>query len=152
MVDKSIVGKEVGAGYMEVERGKVMEFARAILDEQTEEFFKDPNTRVPPTFTMAGAHWPRPEGGGEGMGEAFRALGLDLLRVLHAGQDFEYLGEIRAGDTLTSTSRIADIYEKEGKKGGTLLFVVSETTFTNQRGEDVLLSRNTIVQTSKAAS
>jgi hypothetical protein len=151
MVDKSIVGQEVGRGYMEVERGKVMEFARAILDENPH-YFTDPAPLAPPTFTMAGAHWPQVEGGGSGMGEAFRALGLDLLRVLHAGQEFEYRGEIRAGDKLTSSSKIADVYEKEGKKGGSLLFVVSETTFTNQRGEDVLVSRNTIVQTSKAAS
>ena len=151
MVDTSIVGTEVGSGYMEVERGKVMEFARAILDED-QHYFKEDAPLVPPTFTMAGAHWPAPEGGGGGMGEAFRKLGLELLRVLHAGQEFEYLGEIRAGDKLTSKSKISNIYEKEGKKGGTLLFVVSETTFTNQRGEDVLISRNTIVQTSKAAS
>jgi hypothetical protein len=151
MVDKSIVGQEVGSGYMEVERGKVMEFARAILDEDPQ-YFSESNPLVPPTFVMAGAHWPQPKEGGGGMGEAFRKLGLELLRVLHAGQEFEYLGEIRAGDKLTSKSKISDVYEKEGKKGGSLLFVVSETTYTNQRGEDVLVARNTIVQTSKAAS
>src|SRR5438093_4057209 len=106
MVDKSIVGQEVGSGYMEVERGKVMEFARAILDENPQ-YFNDATPLAPPTFVMAGAHWPQPEGGGGGMGEAFRKLGLELLRVLHAGQEFEYLGEIRAGDNLTSKSKIA---------------------------------------------
>ena len=80
------------------------------------------------------------------------SLGLNLLKILHAGQEYEYLGEIKTGDTLTARGRISDVYEKEGKAGGTMLFIVSENTFTNQRGEDVLIARTILVQTSKAAS
>lgn len=148
MVDKSIIGTEMGGSRMEVERGKIMEFAKAILDENPV-YVKDEKPPAPPTFTMTIANWPLPEGG---QGANLGSLGLDLLRVLHAGQEFEYLGEVRAGDTLTTRSTISDIYEKEGKRGGTMTFVKSETVFTNQRGEDVLVSRMTLVQTSKAAS
>jgi N-terminal half of MaoC dehydratase len=148
MVDSSIVGTEMGGGSMVVERGKIMEFARAILDENPVYF--EENALAPPTFTMAGAHWPAPQGGG---GAAkLSELGLDLLRVLHAGQEYEYLGEIKAGDSLTSRAVISDVSEKEGKRGGTMTFITSETTFTNQRGEDVLKARTILVQTSKAAS
>ena len=148
MVDKSIVGTEMGGGSMVVERGKIMEFARAILDENPVYF--EENAPAPPTFTMAGAHWPAPKGGG---GAAkLSELGLDLLRVLHAGQEYEYLGEIKAGDSLTSRAVISDVSEKEGKRGGTMTFITSETTFTNQLGEDVLKARTILVQTSKAAS
>jgi hypothetical protein len=148
MVDKSIVGTEMGGSFMMVERGKIMEFAKAILDDNPVYFAEDPP--APLTFTMASAHWPPPTGGGGGA--KLTELGLDLLRVLHAGQEYEYLGEIKAGDTLTSRSRISDVSEKEGKRGGTMTFITSETTFTNQRGEDVLLARTILVQTSKAAS
>ncbi len=147
MVDKSIVGTEMGGGSMVVERGKIMEFARAILDENPVYFQED--APAPPTFTMAGAHWPSGSGGG---GAKLADLGLDLLRVLHAGQEYEYLGEIKAGDSLTSRAVISDVSEKEGKRGGTMTFITSETTFTNQRGEDVLKARTILVQTSKAAS
>ena len=149
MVDKSVIGHEVPGATMVVERGKIMEFARAILDDNPAYFGEDPP--LPPTFSMAQAHWPLPADGA-GQGELFRKLGLDLLRVLHGGQEFEYLGEITVGDVLTSRSKIADVYEKEGKRGGTMTFVISETTFTNQRGEDVLKSRSTIIETAKAAS
>lgn len=148
MVDRSIVGTETGGSRMVVERGKVMEFARAILDDNPG-YAADEAPLAPPTFTMAMAHWPAPEGA---QGANLAGLGLDLLRILHAGQEFEYLGEIRAGDVLTTRSRISDVSEKEGKRGGTLTFVSSETTFTNQRGEDVLVSRTILVQTSKPAS
>jgi acyl dehydratase len=148
MVDKSVIGHEVPGATMVVERGKIMEFARAILDENPI-YLDDPAPATPPTFTMAIAHWPAPAGG---QGARLADLGLDVLRILHAGQEFEYLGEVRAGDVLTTRSRISDLYEKEGKRGATLTFVKSETTFTNQRGEDVLVSRTVLVQTSKAAS
>jgi hypothetical protein len=148
MVDTSIIGMEMGGSAMEVERGKIMEFAKAILDENPA--YGQPDPPLPPTYTMAIAHWPPPSGGGQGA--QLSKLGLDLLRVLHAGQEFEYLAPVHAGDTLTTKSKIVDMYEKEGKRGGTMLFIKSETTFTNQRGEDVLKSTSTLVQTAKAAS
>lgn len=147
MVDKSIVGTEMGGSWMLVERGKIREFAKAILDDNPAYESDDPP--VPPTFSMAMAHWPAPQGG---QSASLSKLGLDLLRVLHGGQEYEYLGEIKVGDKLSTRSRISDVYEKEGKRGGTLTFVTSETTFTNQRGEDVLIARTILVQTSKAAS
>ena len=147
MVDKSIVGTEMGGSWMMVEQGKIREFAKAILDENPA--YQNDDPPVPPTYTMAMAHWPAPQGG---QGASLSKLGLDLLRVLHGGQEYEYLGEIKVGDKLTTKSRISDVYKKEGKRGGTLTFVTSETTFTNQRGEDVLIARTILVQTSKAAS
>ncbi len=147
MVDKSIVGTELGGTSMIVERGKIREFAKAILDDNPAYESDDP--AAPPTYSMTIAHWPPPKGG---QGAGLSKLGLDMMRILHAGQEYEYLGEIKVGDTLTTRSRISDVYEKEGKRGGTMLFVTSETTFTNQRGDDVLISRNILVQTSKAAS
>ena len=147
MVDKSIVGTEMGGSWMMVERGKIREFAKAILDDNPAYEADDP--AVPSTYTMAIAHWPAPQGG---QGAGLSKLGLDLMRVLHAGQEYEYLGEIKEGDKLSTRSTISDVYEKEGKRGGTMTFVTSETTFTNQRGEDVLISRTILVQTAKAAS
>ena len=51
-------------------------------------------------------------------------------------------GECLAGDELTATCRITDIYEK---KGGLLGFIVRESTVTNQDGEKVATMRNTVV-------
>ena len=147
MVDHSIVGTEMGGTKMIVELGKVREFAKAILDDDPA--YGTDTPPIPPTYTMVMAHWPAPSGG---QGAALASLGLDLLRILHAGQEYEYLAPIAVGDTLTTRSRISDLSEKEGRKGGTLTFITSETTFSNQRGEDVLIARNIIVQTSKAAS
>jgi hypothetical protein len=146
-VDTSIIGTDMGGTTMPVEWGKIREFAKAILDDNP--VYEKPDAPVPLTFSMANAHWPAPSGG---QASKLMEMGLDVLRILHAGQEFEYLGEIHAGDTLTSRTVISDVKEKEGKKGGTLTFITSETTWTNQRSEKVLISRTVLVQTSTAAS
>ena len=74
-------------------------------------------------------------------------LTYDVRRLLHGEQEFEYLAPVYAGDVLTATARVADVYEKQGSRGGTMTFGILETTFTNQRGESVLISRSTLVET-----
>ena len=75
---------------------------------------------------------------------------LDYRRLLHGEQEFEYVRPIRAGDVLTFRSRTKDVFEKAGKRGGTMLFIVGETEFTNQRGEVVAYMRNTAIETEGA--
>jgi hypothetical protein len=60
-----------------------------------------------------------------------------------AGEITIDLGEqVVAGDQITVTKRIVDMYEKEGRSGP-LVFVTQEFTFTNQRGELVARERFT---------
>lgn len=149
-----IIGYDLGVtGTFPVEWGKIREFAKAILDDNPA--YDDPGSPeavaaggvvAPPTFTMVQAHW------GASSTRAVPNLGLDLTRVLHGEQEFEYRVPIRAGDTLTARQRIADAYSKEGKRGGTMTFVVFETEFTNQRGEVACVARGTIIETARAAT
>jgi acyl dehydratase len=53
-----------------------------------------------------------------------------------AGKDIELGAPIRAGDTLTASSTVHDVYEKTGRTG-TMTFIVFRTTVTNQRGDRV---------------
>jgi hypothetical protein len=143
VIDRSIVGTSSVPVTMTVERGKIMEFARSILDDNPVYFGPDP--AVPLTFGVTVAHWQNGADGPE-------LHGLDLSRVLHGGHEFEYLGEIHVGDTLTAQGSIVDVYTKNGSRGGTMTFIVSETVFTNQHGDDVLKMRSTLIETSRAAT
>jgi acyl dehydratase len=141
-IDRSIIGKWSPGTTMRVEVGKIREFARAVKDENPT--FRDEERAVaPPTFLMTVAHWMDLSGTRPGMK-------LDMRRVLHGEQDFEYLKPIRPGDVLTTRSRTKDVFEKPGRRGGKMLFVVGETEFTNQRGEVVAYMRNTLIQTEGA--
>lgn len=145
MADKSIIGAELGTTTFPVERGKIREFAQAVQAEYPE-YLEDPQPEAPPTFVMTVAHWPRQSE------KPPPDMGLDFRRVLHAEQEFAYVKPVKAGDTLTGTARISDVYTKEGKRGGTMTFVVFETRYKNQDGEDCVIARQVVVETAKAAT
>lgn len=54
-------------------------------------------------------------------------------RQFHGGQRVEPRAPIVAGDTLTASSHLKDVYTKTGRSG-VMVHVVWETTFRNQRG------------------
>ena len=128
---------------MRVEFGKVREFARAVKDANPV-YFDAGRALAPPTFLMTVAHWM-----GD-LGQTRSAVKLDYRRLLHGEQEFEYVRPIHAGDVLTFRSRTKDVFEKEGRRGGKMLFVIGETEFRNQRGEVVAYTRNTAIQTEGA--
>jgi 3-methylfumaryl-CoA hydratase len=61
---------------------------------------------------------------------------LPTKRAMAGETSISFGVPIVAGDVVTVSKRIADMYEKEGRSGP-LVFVVMEFTFTNQRGEHV---------------
>jgi acyl dehydratase len=68
------------------------------------------------------------------------ALGLDLVRLLHAEQEFTFHEPVRPGDELTTTGEIAEVYAK-----GALDFMVVRTVTRNQHGRPVVEGRWTAV-------
>jgi acyl dehydratase len=60
-------------------------------------------------------------------------LGLDVLRLLHNGQELELFGPIRAGDVLQTTGEITRLQERAN-----LDFIEVTTETVNQRGELVV--------------
>jgi len=68
---------------------------------------------------------------------------LKTTRSMAGGTETEFGVPIRPGDMLTSRSKIADIFERTGRSGSRLVFVVTETVTTNQNGEVVSISRST---------
>ena len=113
-----------------VEAGHLKRFAEAI---------GDPNPRwaeeAPPTFLVALApasmHLAEAEEYGKGW--------------LNGGNSFEYLEPVRAGDRITATGRVADVYEKPGSSGN-LLFIIFETEYVNQHGRTVAKLRGTAIR------
>ena len=140
-IDRSLIGVWGPEATMHVELGKIREFARAVKDDKAA--YRD-GTLAPATFLMTLAHWI-----GD-MGQTRSAVKLDFLRLLHGEQEFEYVKPIRAGDVLRFRSRTKEVFEKQGKRGGKMLFIVGETEFKNQRDEVVAYSRNTVIETEGA--
>jgi len=141
-IDKSLIGVWGPEGTMRIELGKIREFAKAVKDDNAA--YRGDTPVAPPTFLMTIAHWI-----GD-LGQTRSAVKLDYRRLLHGEQDFEYVKPIRAGDVLTFRSRTKEVFEKQGKRGGKMLFIIGETEYKNQRGEVVAYTRNTAIETEGA--
>lgn len=71
------------------------------------------------------------------------ALPLPSTRFIRGGNEYEFHQPVRPDDRITVTWRIVDIHEQNTRKGGALIFVVSEARYTNQRGELLAVNRET---------
>jgi acyl dehydratase len=151
MLDPSLIGKDLDDFPLPVERSKVREFARALLDDDP--IYKDSNAAqeagfenvpAPLTFAAASMHFRDDL-------PLFEKLGLDLKRVLHGESSWEYLAPVHVGDELVAHRRIADITTRPGKRGGEMTLVTFEMNFVNQNGDTVLRERDVVIQTGGAA-
>lgn len=144
MADKSGIGATDEPFEMTVERGKIREFARATKSDNPA-YLAERVPVSPPTFLTSSAFW------GEPGNSIFAKVKLDMRRVLHGGVEYVFPGSPpAAGTELTAQTRVDDIYEKEGKRGGTMTFVVSVQEFRDKTGNLVAEARNTIIETAKA--
>lgn len=126
-----------------IERGKVMEFARATQSKNPA--YSDADPVIPPTFlTTAGMVWePRDQ-------SAMASLDIDLRRVLHGEEEYVFHGPPpRAGQTLTVSSRLGEQWEKEGKRGGTMKFARIVREYRDESGTLVAEQTTTLVQTAR---
>ncbi|HET8577721.1 MAG TPA: MaoC family dehydratase N-terminal domain-containing protein, partial [Methylomirabilota bacterium] len=111
-VNTAVKGKEYPPFAVTVERGKIKEFARAIgdlspfyLDDAVGRASEWGDIIAPPTFPVTFRHE-------AASSEALLVdLGVDVSRLLHGEQEFEYFKPIRPGDTLLVRTRVTDIYE-----------------------------------------
>ena len=76
--------------------------------------------------------------------EFLTALNIDLARVLHGEQRFDYHAPVVIGDSLTFRPCVTAVTEK---KGGAMTLVVIETSVTNQNGVHVAdISRTVVIR------
>ncbi len=134
---------------MDIERGKLREFARA-MNAPLHEFINDENPPVPATFLITAAYsWgyslERPRG------TAFEQIDHDLSVPLHAEESFIFHGPLpRAGDRLRCRASLENVWRKQGGRGGKLTFLTMLTEFRNDGGELVAEERSTTVTTANA--
>lgn len=142
---KGAIGTEVTVPPQVVELGVIKEFAKAIAwpnppnplytDEAYARKTRYRGIIAPPTFfTRLNSQGPRPQ------------IPLPPCKVqVNGGHEFEILGIIRPGDSITLTRRFADVYERQGRKER-MLFVIYDYIYTNQLNEVVGKCRFTAIR------
>ena len=147
-MDTSLEGRTGKPFTMVVEAGKVREFARATKSQNPSYDGGPQGAPISPvTFLMSAQFWQSSEN------SPLSGVDLNWERILHGEQEFVFHGAPpRSGDVLTGQARIDRIYEKAGKRGGTMTFTEQVTEFRNASGALVAELRSTMIETSKATT
>lgn len=64
-------------------------------------------------------------------------------RFIRGSNEYEFFQPVRPDDRVSVTWKIVDIYERETRKLGVLIFVVSEARYKSQRNEMLAVNRET---------
>lgn len=149
-VDPKIIGTVLVPTSLEIERGRLRAFAKAT--GQRDAIYYDlaaakaaghPDLPVPPSFLFA-IELEQPDPFAWAL-----PLGIDMRFVLHGEQRFDYHRMAYAGETLTSSSEISDVYSK---RGGALDFIVKRSPVTDGQGDAVADLTTVIVVRNQEAS
>ena len=153
MADKSKLGLEFPAYTFTVGKDKIAEFAVAVSQKENKEqinpiYYDEGAAKragyqgipIPPTFPTNTFFWT-----GGGLMATIKTLGIDLSKLLHREEEYEYLGSIYAGDVITRKMKVIDILKK-GKRNMTMEVTVLESELINQRGELILKYRTKLIE------
>ena len=131
--DRSLYGKEHLAGPFEVTKALIQSFTQStggsdplFVDETAAREAGYRGLVAPPTFCTV-------------LVERVALPDINLRfgsTQMLAGERVQPRAPIVAGDQLTASSRLKDVYAKTGRSG-TMVFISWETTFRNQHGEVV---------------
>jgi acyl dehydratase len=125
-VNLALVGRAYPPVVFPVDAMRVRAFAEAV---------GHPGEGVPPTFVTA------PELA-SGLTYALEdaELGLDLSRILHGEQEYEWRRAIAVGETVTAVTTIEEIRAKRG-----IGFVTLRTDLRDEGGEVVVVARSRLI-------
>jgi acyl dehydratase len=132
--DRSVLGVDIDVGTHQVTQEDIIAYAKALgetnplyLDEETAKAGPYGAVIAPPLFYNLIHLEP-----GLDPKVKFGNSGFD------AGQHAEFFEPIRAGDTISAKTQVADVYAKTGRTG-TMVFTIRRTTFSNQKGEKTVV-------------
>ncbi len=140
----------IGPEYeVDVERGKIREFARAMY-APLPDFIEGYTPVIPATFLVSvpytwGYSLERPRG------TVFETINHNLSVPLHAEESFIFHGEPpRAGDRLTCQLSLENVKTKTGSKGGDLTFLTTLTEYKDTEKRLVAEQRSMTVTTGQS--
>jgi len=131
MVARAALGEEGAPFEMDIERGKIDEFARAV-GATSEAHFRERDPVVPATFLTTIFFWEKRVQGAN----PWHLVEMSEERGMHAEQEYVFHGPPpQAGDRLSCKSTITEMWDKQSRSGATLTFVKMVTEFRSPDGE-----------------
>ena len=100
---------------------------------------------APPLFFLAACREVVPESDlqEDGQYRGFVVPGVHG-RSMVGEHEIEVIAPVRVGDIVTQREKVVEIQEKQGRSGK-LIFVTTDSTFDNQRGERLATAKQTFI-------
>jgi acyl dehydratase len=147
MFDTSKIGQQFAPFTIEVQRNKISELNAAIGDDNPIYHSREAaqaaglqDVPLSPTSPTLFNFW-----GARQKGHTLASLGIDVRRILHGEEEYEYLHPIYPGDVLTGIATVIDGKSRQGRDGSSMDIITTETRYRNQHNQPVLNTRATIV-------
>jgi acyl dehydratase len=137
---RALLGLESAPATYEVSKWDIARFACAIgdpnplyTDEAAARRSRFGSLIAPPTFLRSLLPGPAP-----------RSFPEPFSHILDGGSKFRFLLPVRAGDSITVTRNLKDLFVKSGRLGE-MLFKIRETRYVNQLGQLVATQESTTI-------
>jgi acyl dehydratase len=147
MFDTSKIGQSFAPFTYQVQRNKIHELNVAIGDEnpiyhsrEAAEEAGFPDVPLSPTSPTLFSNWATRK-----TGPSMADIGIDVRRILHGEEEFEYIAPIYPGDMLTGTTTLVDGKTRQGSDNHAMDILTTETRYVNQDHQHVLTTRATII-------
>ncbi len=139
MFDQSKIGSSFPPFKIEVERCKIHELTLALGDENPIYHDREAaqaagydDVPLSPTAPTIFSFWGNPH-----FLEKLASVGINVMRILHGEESYEYLATIYPGDTLVGVTTITDGKTRRSQNGS-MDIITLQTRYTNQDNQPVL--------------
>ena len=147
MFDTSKIGHQFPPFTVEVQRNKISELTTAIGDDNPIYHSREAaqaaglqDVPLSPTSPTLFNFW-----GSRQRGHRLADLGINVQRILHGEEEYEYLHPIYPGDVLTGVTTVLNGKSRQGKDGISMDIITLEKRYHNQHEQPVLNTRATVV-------
>ena len=72
-------------------------------------------------------------------------IALPGFKVARGGNEYQFLEPARPGDVIMRRRKIVDVFERDSKKVGKIIFIVYDTTYSNQDARVLGVNRETLL-------
>lgn len=148
---QAMLGQEVYLpGEEVIDKSSIRRYAQAIMDlnpmywdETRGKESPYGSIIAPPTYIFDVSHNICAEVGEDG--RDLSRVTIPGMNPVRGSNEYQFFEPARPGDRVNVKRRIVDIYEKQGRRSGRILFVVYEITYTNQDETVLGICRETMM-------
>jgi acyl dehydratase len=147
MFDTTSIGHSFPPFSVTIERAKICELALAIgddnpayLSQQAAQAAEYADVPLPPTMATEFLFW-----GNMHFVEQLTELGLDVNKLMHREEEYQYFAPLHPSETLTGVMTVLDGANRRGPGNTSIELITLQIRYTNSQGQTVLIATTRLI-------